>query len=144
MALELESKIMAEIGFGAPPSYYGGSGSCESIRDEAAKRLPAAIRRHHRANPKQIILPNADLIALVERAAESLDKNEFTLAKTWQVAAEVIRTHMSASIFSKGKARAEYIARSVEEIRRIYSGASLPAHPYGDWPDSNTNAPFAE
>lgn len=128
MALELESEIMKKIGFGLQPNWYSGSGSCVIIRETAAARLPKVIKEYNAASQK-IAPPQPALTELVERAAQTLDRSEFSLDKTWQIASDVIRIHMELAGIPKRKL-AECVEQARAEIVRVYFGEGQEAYPY--------------
>lgn len=93
MALELESKIMDEIGLGNHYNWYNGSGSCRPIRVQAVSKLRDAIKSHHDAG-EEIASPNNRLIAFARKVAgSSLDSN-YMLTKAWEVCSYVIASHI--------------------------------------------------
>lgn len=98
---------MAEIGL---PSHYGranGSGSCEYMRKDAARRLAGAIQSHHDTGD-EIEAPDKDLTDLVKMVAEIGETSQYSLTKTWEACATAIRGHMEGPV---GIANAyEYIA----------------------------------
>jgi hypothetical protein len=94
MALELETKIMAEIGLHANFNWFNGSESCRYVRQEAVKRLPEVIRKYHDADPRQIALPDAALMNILTRVSVEGDTRDTTLTKTWQAASYVIAAHI--------------------------------------------------
>jgi len=91
--MELESKIMAEIGLGNHYSWFNGSGSCGYIREEAAAKLAEIIEKHHKAGDR-IAPPDKVLVKLVKDVAERGDENDSTLTKTWVVASYIIAEHI--------------------------------------------------
>lgn len=93
MALELEVKIMSEIGLGNSYKWYNGSGSCRYIRIEAANKLFDVIQKHH-DDGEEIASPENNLINIVKRIAESGDSDNYILTKTWQAASYVIAEHI--------------------------------------------------
>lgn len=93
MALELESKIMSEIGLGNHYNWYNGSGSCRYIRIEAANKLFGTIQKHH-DNGEEIASPENSLINIVKHIAEDGDSDDYILTKTWQAASYVIAEHI--------------------------------------------------
>ena len=92
MALELETQIMMEIGFGNHYNWYNGSLSCRGIRIEAVNRLSDKIQIHHDRG-EEIAAPNYNLIETLKRIAE--EESEYDLTKTWQAASYVIAAHMA-------------------------------------------------
>jgi len=92
MALELEMKIMSEIGLGMPVRYFEGSGSCRYLAKSAGDRLSGVIAKHAEAGD-EIAPPIIALVGLVGLAAET-EPDQYTLRRTWQVASDVIRHHM--------------------------------------------------
>lgn len=93
MALELESKIMEEIGLHAHYTWYNGSGSCRYIRIEAAEKLSDIIQKHHN-DGEDIAPPNNRLINTVKHIAENGDSDNYILTKTWQAISYVIAEHI--------------------------------------------------
>ncbi|MBI4095478.1 MAG: hypothetical protein HY438_01305 [DPANN group archaeon] len=134
MALELESAIMGEIGFHSPPNWYAGSGSCVPIRENAAKRLPGVITKYNTAGQK-IVPPQASLIALVARAAQILDRSEFSLDKTWKVASDVIQAHILFAHVPNDKL-AEKVTQTEAAILEVYFGESGIKNSY-PWNETN-------
>jgi len=118
MAMELEEKVMAAIGLGQHYNWYNGSGSCEYIRKNAANKLAEAMQIEG-------ITPNNTLVGLVRQAAQKLDDSEYTLTNTWQVASDVIQTHIRAETLPVGKERDEFVARMVNSIAKTY-GLTVP------------------
>lgn len=106
MSLPLEDAIMGEIGFGRHWNWYGGSGSCEGIRQAAIKKLPAAIRQHHKAGDS-IAEPSDGLIGVLKRI-ERAEESRFTLQKTWEATATVIRGHIDYAKEPVGKRNAAF------------------------------------
>ncbi|MBI2040779.1 MAG: hypothetical protein HYT16_01630 [DPANN group archaeon] len=134
MTLELESTIMGEIGFHSPPNWYAGSGSCVPIRENAAKRLPGVITKYNKAG-QEIAPPQASLIALVGRAAQTLDKSEFSLDKTWKIASDVIQAHIVFAHVPKD-GLAKKVAQTEATILEVYFGESGIENPYS-WNETN-------
>jgi hypothetical protein len=93
MAMELESKIMTEIGLGNHYSWYNGSTSCRSIRIEAANKLFNIIQKHHNNN-EEIAIPEQSLINILKIIAEEGDSDEYSLTNTWQAASYIIAVHI--------------------------------------------------
>lgn len=78
MAMELESKVMEEIGLGQHYSWYNGSGSCQYFRDEAIRRLPEACKKNGlTVSPKWL--------AHCQRAslADNVDARNYGLTNVW-------------------------------------------------------------
>lgn len=94
MALPLESTIMAEIGLGQNYSWFNGSGSCGYIRKKAVKRLSDVTKKHHYAAPKEIALPDEDMLNLLTEVANRGDKSEYSLTNTWVAASYIIAHHI--------------------------------------------------
>jgi hypothetical protein len=94
MALDLENKIMREIGLGSDPSWHAG-GSCLETRCKAAKQLGSVIRRHA-INGAEIALPDRALIAAVARVAGEGEESNYVLRATHGACLEAIRAHMVA------------------------------------------------
>ena len=115
MALELESTIMTEIGLGMSYQWANGSGSCEYMRQHAARELPSAIQKHHNAGEK-IVKPDSSLMALMEQATH-WDEDRYTLTIAWQVASYVIAAHIHAA-YHEPKEQATFLAEQEREIRR--------------------------
>lgn len=118
MALELETTIMDEIGLGHPYGYnfFNGSGSCEYIRKEAARRMGAAIKKHADAG-EQIAQPDDGLLMLMEEAT-TWDEDRYTLTKAWEVASYVIAAHIHAAA---NQGREDVVLREQEQaIRKVY------------------------
>lgn len=101
MSLPLEDTIMREIGLGNYPNWYNGSGSCSYIRKAAARQLAAAIQKHHDVG-EPIMPPNQKLIDLVIEYALGADDSEYSLTRTWEIASDAIRAHMSAHATNGG------------------------------------------
>lgn len=93
MAMPLEKTIMSEIGLGQHYNYYNGSGSCEYIRQEAARSLRAAIQKHHDEGGG-IDAPNGYLISLVGQIARNDDGDPYVLTNTWIACSYVIAEHI--------------------------------------------------
>ncbi len=93
MALELEKTVMSEIGLGAHYNYYNSSGSCSDVREEAARRLSDAIRKHHQ-NGESIAEPDERLCATLVEIAKVSDSSRYSLTKTWQAASYIIAEHI--------------------------------------------------
>lgn len=91
MALELETQIMMEIGFGNHYSWYNGSASCRQIQIGAANSLPAKIQIHHDRG-EGIAVPNFKLINTLERIAAEGD--DYNLTRTWEAASYIIVEHV--------------------------------------------------
>ena len=105
MALELESKIMEEIGLHTHYTWFNGSGLCRYIRTEAADKLFSVIQKHHNSG-EEISPPINNLINTVKYIAENGDSDDFILTKTWQAASYVIAEHIHQAKTSEGE-RAE-------------------------------------
>jgi hypothetical protein len=95
MAMELEAKIMGEIGLAQHFNYFNGSGSCEYIRKDAANKLGEAISNNVASG--EIASPNARVIGAVKRVAQIGDDSQDSLTKTWQAASEAIAAHIHAA-----------------------------------------------
>ena len=93
MILELESKIMEEIGLGNHYQWFNGSPSCRSIRIEAANRLSNIIQKHHN-NGEEIAPPKTNLFITLMDIAEEGDSDVYVLTKTWQAASYIIAEHI--------------------------------------------------
>ena len=91
MALELESKIMTEIGLGNHYNWYNGSPSCRYVRTEAVNRLFDIIQRHFDCG-EEIAAPNFNLIETLKRIAAEGDDCDLT--KTWEGASYIIAEHI--------------------------------------------------
>jgi len=122
MALELESEIMNEIGFGMPHNWYNGSGSCAYIRRKATKVLGRVIEKYHKEG-KEIAMPNASLLETLADVAEYGDNDDFCLTKTWQAASDIIRAHMSAVLLPEANREKEY-QQIKEHVQTRYLGFS--------------------
>ncbi len=126
MALELESAIMTEIGLGMSYQWSNGSGSCEYMRQHAARELPSVIQKHHNAGEK-IVKPDSNLMALMEQATR-WDEDRYTLTIAWQVASYVIAAHIHAA-YQPEEQRSGYLSKQEREIRR-YCQPTRPASRY--------------
>ena len=107
MALELETKIMGEIGLGNHYNWYNGSGSCRYIRIVAANRLHSTIQKYHDRG-EEIAPPHNLLISMVKDIAENVDSDAYTLTKTWQAASYVIAEHIHQAKASEEERTAAY------------------------------------
>lgn len=117
MALELETKIMQEVGLGMHFNWFNGSGSCKYVREEAARNLAKAIEKHHKAGEK-IVAPDNGLLALMDQATK-WDENQYILTIAWQVASYVIAAHMEAFFYSEEE-RPAFLQKREQEIRACY------------------------
>jgi hypothetical protein len=122
MALELESTIMREIGFGQHYTWHNGSGGCGGTRRAALKRLPVALQAHHDAGeaiapPNHPLLTFLDLIELHEEADYL-----YSLTKTWQASSDAIRAHMEAG--ARPDEAAALFASYLDYFRRNYPKAT--------------------
>jgi hypothetical protein len=122
MAMELESKIMAEIGLGNHYNWYNGSGSCGGIRRDAAEKLAEVIEKHHKAGDR-IAPPDKVLVKLVKEVAGAGDEDESTLTKTWVVASYIIAEHIHQAK-STDRDRQEAYDRVQAYIKKNYLPAS--------------------
>jgi len=95
MAMELEPKIMGDIGLAQHFNYFNGSGSCEYIRKQAADKLEGAIL--DAAASGVIAAPNSKVIGVVKKVAQVGDDSQYSLTKTWQAASEAITAHIHAA-----------------------------------------------
>ena len=120
MALELESKIMEEIGLHTHYTWYNGSNSCRYIRIEAANKLISAIQKHH-DNGEEIAVPNRRLINLLKHIAENGDSDDFILTKTWQAASYVIAEHIH-----QAKTSEEERVKAYGDLNRYLRSNFLP------------------
>ncbi len=68
--LELEQKIMSEIGMSNDPSYYNGSGSCGPIARNAGRSIATAISLAA-VEGEKIVQPIAILTELVKMTADT-------------------------------------------------------------------------
>lgn len=107
MAIELESKIMEEIGLGNHYSWYNGSASCRNVRIAAANRLSDAIQKHHNNN-EEIAIPEPFLIGILRIVAEEGDSDNYVLTNTWQVASYIIATHIHQAKTDETERRVAY------------------------------------
>ena len=89
MSIDIDEVLMAEVGFHSHYQWYNGSGSCEDIRNAAARKLPDVLRAHSDI----YLAPDAELMKLAERVACN-EGDRFCLTKTWQVVADIIRLHL--------------------------------------------------
>jgi hypothetical protein len=124
MALELETQIIGEIGLGHPYgyNYFNGSGSCEYIRQEAARRIGGAIKKHADAG-EMIAQPDDGLLALMHEAT-AWDKDRYTLTKAWEVASYVIAAHIYAAANPENE---QAVLREQEQsIRQVYQQFQRP------------------
>ena len=94
MALELENRIMADIGFGHHFDLSNGSCTCRYIRREATDKITRVIQVYHDAG-EEICEPDKDLIDILKKVSKVGDRNDKTLTKTWQAASEVIAYHIT-------------------------------------------------
>ncbi len=118
MALPLEETIMREIGLGQNYRWYNGSGSCQYIRQEAARRLSDAIKKHHKAGA-EIVQPISSLVRLVKDVAARGDEDQYVLTKTWQAASYVIAHHIH-QFHVEEKSRAKETRRLAAYLRKTY------------------------
>lgn len=123
MALPLESEVMRDIGLGNHYNWFNGSGSCGGIARAAAEKIGEAIKRRHRAG-EEIAAPVPALIVLV---TESLRKNgsDYSLTKTWQVASDVIQTHIHLAHANDAKQMVAQMERSIRDAYGL-TAESMP------------------
>lgn len=120
MALELESKIMGEIGLYSHYTWYNSSGSCRYIRTEAANKLFSTIQKHH-DDGEEIAPPKNNLINTVKYIAEIGDSDDFILTKTYQAASYVIAEHIH-----QAKTSEEERAEAYRNLNRYLVSNFLP------------------
>ena len=120
MALELETKIMEEIGLHSHYTWYNGSGSCRYIRTEAANKLFSTIQKHH-DDGEEIASPKNNLINTVKYIAEIGDSDDFILTKTYQAASYVIAEHIH-----QAKTSDEERAEAYRNLNRYLKDNFLP------------------
>ena len=78
MAVDLEQKVMRQIGLGQHYSWYNGSGSCQYIRDEAIQRLPDAAKENG------LDVSNAWLAHLrTASQVDSVNSGKYGLTNVW-------------------------------------------------------------
>jgi hypothetical protein len=118
MAIELESTIMREIGFGCHYNWYSGSGGCRIIREKATDLVQKIIQKHYDAG-ESISRPDKGLIATLKKVARIGDNSEFSLTKTWQAASDIIRAHIDHAGETESE-RIESYKLVKQEIERIY------------------------
>ena len=86
MAVELEEKVMQEIGLGQNYRWYNGSGSCGYIRQNAVDKLQSVAQDHDLSiSPKWL-----------ERCKEStlvdnIDGEQYSLTNVWITCSYAIR-----------------------------------------------------
>lgn len=119
MAVELEQEIMRAIGLDRHYSCFCGSGSCEYIRREAAKRLPCALQRYHDAG-REVEAPNTELCTLLSEVADYGDEECYTLRNTWCAASYVIQSHLYLYYAKDTQQQRKIIDDCVREIRRSH------------------------
>jgi hypothetical protein len=117
MALELETKIMQEIGLGMHYRWFNGSGSCEYVRQDASRKLQGAIQKHRGAG-EQIVPPDQGLMNLMQQSTR-WDESRYELTVAWQVASYVIAAHIHASHRPEGE-RFAFLRDQEREIRKLY------------------------
>lgn len=132
MAMELESKIMAEIGLGMHYNWYNGSGSCDYIRREAAEKLAKAIEKHHKAGDR-IAPPDKELVELVKEAT-GYEEDSSILTKTWVVASYVIAAHIH-----QAKGTKEERAKEYAHVKQYIEENVLPQKPQKQVRNSSIN-----
>ena len=93
MALELETRIMQEIGLGRNYRWHNGSGSCLLTRQKAVEQLPKVIQQHHDAH-EVIAPPDEGLIAVLRSIAMIGEESMYVLTNTWQAISYVIAEHI--------------------------------------------------
>lgn len=123
MAMELESKIMGDIGLAPHFNYFNGSGSCEYIRKQAAEKLEGAILDNASG---EIASPNYQVIGVVKRVAQVGDDSRYSLTKTWQAASEAIAAHIHAASLEPAQ-RKQFFEETAQYLEQQY----LPAHAQG-------------
>ena len=93
MALELETEVMRDIGLDNHYNWFNGSGSCKWVRQEAARKLPDAIRSRS-DNGEAIAEPDEKLCAILVKIAEISESSKYFLTNTWEAASDIIAEHM--------------------------------------------------
>lgn len=122
MAAQLEQEIMREIGLGMHYDWRNGSGSCEYIRKDAAKRLPDALQAYHNQG-KEVAAPNNDLCNLLYQVARN-EEDRYTLTNTWCAASYIIQAHLYLYHAKSKQEQQKIIKDFSESIRNSY----LPRH----------------
>ncbi len=107
MALELETEVMRDIGLGNHYNWFNGSGSCRGIRQEAAKKLPEAIKKRYEKG-ESIAEPDGQLCATLTQIAQSSDTGEYSLTKTWEAASYIIAEHIHQAKATPEKRKEAY------------------------------------
>jgi hypothetical protein len=115
MAMELESRIMAEIGLHTHYNWFNGSGSCAGIRRAAVELLPKAIAKHKKAKEK-IKIPSSRMMKLLRNVADYGDESMYSLTKTWQACSEAI-----AACIHAGHGDKEIMAHIEKYIEENYA-----------------------
>ncbi|GEM_PF-2390563 len=124
MAMELETKIMNDIGLGQHFNYFNGSGSCEHIRNKAAKNLEEAILNNTAVG--EIAPPNYNVINVVKKVARIGDESKYSLTNTWQAASEAIAAHIHAANLEPEQQK-QLFEETIQYIEQNY----LPSHAQG-------------
>jgi len=78
MAVDLESKVMREIGLGNNYQWFNGSGSCGGIRNAAIEKLPSVARKNG-------LSISGEWIAYCKKASlvDGFGDGAYTLTNTW-------------------------------------------------------------
>ena len=122
----IETRIMEGSGMGSDPHWGNGWGASR-IRMQAAGRIRQTIEVL-RANRVPVAPPDADLLHYIDAAAHFLDKEEWQLSRTWQVASDVARAHIDMGFATteelKVKIR-EGCLRNMDEYYGLVPGYSL-------------------
>jgi hypothetical protein len=118
MALELETEVMRDIGLGNHYSWFNGSGSCRWIRQEAARKLPDAIKERHEKG-ESIAEPDEELCATLTRIAQTSDTSEYSLTKTWEAVSYVIAVHIHQATATPEE-RKEAYKRTLNYLQEHY------------------------
>ena len=103
MAMELEEKIMKEIGFGQHYSRSNGSGSCGYLREEAVKCLPSIAE----SEGLQI---SDEWISLCETAnsVDNVNSDRYGLTNTWIACSDAIQDAIYRSTGGEGFSPTNY------------------------------------
>lgn len=133
MAMELESKIMGDIGLAQHFHYFNGSGSCEYIRKQAAEKLEGAIMDNASG---EIASPNYQVIGVVKRVAQVGDDSQYSLTNTWQAASDAIAAHIHAASLEPAQ-RKQFFEETARDLEQQY----LPAHAQGAGDGQKTRPP---
>ncbi|HLC59349.1 MAG TPA: hypothetical protein VJH34_02395 [archaeon] len=110
MAMELEARIMKQIGLGQHYNWYAG-GSCREVRLNAVERLPRILRINHDIG-LSVDIPYKPLIDILSRISVESD-SDYTLQNTWEAASYVIAAHIHNANYSN-----EQKTKAYEDLRK--------------------------